>query len=248
MKILILDLIDFDKNIKALENVKNVLAHRVGKPFQFEAIQLFEDLHEDQTVTDELVKAKIEQADKIILSGSKHAAFEDFHWKPRLAKALDIILALGKPTFAICFGAQIVAHQFGGKAIKNPKGTEFGSVKITLTEAGLKHPFLEGFHEMEKVHATHNDRIEVLPEEAVLLAYNDNSPVQAYQYKNIFATQFHPDLPTKNLHELLEMRKERYRENGFIKNDAHLEEIKRSLPEGEAAYIVLERFLDGDLN
>jgi len=113
--------------------------------------------------------------------------------------------------------------------VRNPNGPEFGSVDIQLTEAGLRHPLLQDFHHGKKVHATHNDRVEKLPEGAILLAYNENSPVQAYQYKNIFASQFHPDLPSQNLCNLLEQRKDRYYQNGFLKDEDHYQQIKNSL-------------------
>lgn len=81
----------------------------------------------------------------------------------------------------------------------------------------------------------------------MLLAYNENSPVQAYQYKNIFATQFHSDLPSQNLVNLLELKKDRYYETGLIKDEAHYQNIKNSLHLGEAAYSILEKFLDLDI-
>lgn len=235
MKILILDVIDFSKDLHALDNVKKVLAHRVDQPFCFTA----QKLHEN-----DLIEEEIAAADKIIISGSARSAYEDFLWKPRIRKALQLILASGKPTYAICFGAQFVAQELGGEVVRNPNGTEFGAVNIQLTEAGFRHPLLQDFHDGKKVHATHNDRVEKLPEGAILLAYNENSPVQAYQYKNIFASQFHPDLPSQNLCNLLDLRKDRYYESGFLKSEDHYQQIKNSLHLGEAAYDILERFLD----
>ena len=237
MKILILDVIDFTANLCALNNVSKVMSHRIGQPFEFTA----QKLHEN-----DLIEEEIAAAEKIIISGSARSAYEDFHWKPRLERALQLILESGKPTYAICFGAQFVAQALGGEVIRNPNGTEFGAVQIQLTEAGKEHPLLQGLQEEDRVHATHNDRVERLPEGAVLLAYNDNSPVQAYQYRNIFASQFHPDLPSENLEYLLELRKERYMASGFLRDEDHYQEIRSSLPQGEAAYDILEKFLDFD--
>ncbi|MCC6643876.1 type 1 glutamine amidotransferase [Candidatus Peregrinibacteria bacterium] len=235
MKVLILDVIDFNKNVNALENVCKVLTGRSAVSSKFRA----QKLHEN-----DLIEEEIANADRIIISGSARSAYEDFHWKPRLKRALDLILESGKPTYAICFGCQFVAQEMGGKVIRNPNGPEFGSVKIALTEMGKKHPFLEGFDQNKMVHESHNDRVEVLPEGAVLLAYNDNSPVQAYQYKNIFASQFHPDLPVTNLLSLLELRKEKYLEMGFLKDEEDYQRLKAELSLGEAAYEILEKFLN----
>jgi GMP synthase (glutamine-hydrolysing) len=193
------------------------------------------------------MEEKIHAADKIIISGSTRSAYEDFSWKPKLAQAVDMIVASNKPTFAICFGAQYLAHHLGGKVILNPNGTEFGSVTIELTEEGKTHPYLQGFHQEKHVHASHNDRIENLPAETKLLAFNENSPVQAYQYRNIFATQFHPDLPAQNLHNLLEMRKDRYREKGIFTTEEDLQNLKNNLEKGSESYVILERFLDSQI-
>lgn len=234
MKVLILDVIDFNKEVHALENVCNVMQGRSTVNSRFSA----QKLHEN-----DLIEEEIAAADRIIISGSARSAYEDFHWKPRLKRALQLILDSGKPTYAICFGCQFVAQEMGGKVIRNPNGPEFGSVKINLTEVGQKHYFLEGFHDNKMVHESHNDRVEELPPGAVLLAYNDNSPVQAYQYKNIFATQFHPDLPLENLYRLLEARKQRYFETGIFKSESDYEKMKEEIPLGADGYLILEKFL-----
>lgn len=239
MKILILDVIDFSQDHNCLENLKKVLAHRLDQPLHFLTQKLYQS---------ELIEEEIAAADRIMISGSTRSVYDNYPWKPRLQRALQLILESGKPTYALCFGAQFVAHELGGEVIKNPNGTEFGSINIQLTEAGLQHPFLQDFHNGKKVHAAHNDRIEKLPKEAILLAYNDNSPIQAFQYKNIFATQFHTDVPSERILHLLNLRKEYYLDNGFLKDENHYEEIKNSLPLGEASYAVFERFLDLDLS
>ncbi len=242
MKVLILDVIDFDKDIHALENVRNVMSGRSAVKSRFSA----QKLHEN-----DLIEEEIAAADRIIISGSARSAYEDFHWKPRLKRALQLILNSGKPTYAICFGCQFLAQEMGGKVVNNPNGPEFGSVRINLTEVGMKHPFLHGFNQDKMVHESHNDRIEKLPEGAVLLAYNENSPVQAFQYKNIFATQFHPDIPVDNLYKLLDGRKQKYFDLGVFKSESDYEKLKAEIPLGVEGYVILERFLnfgraDGD--
>ena len=37
----------------------------------------------------------------------------------------------------VCFGHQIISSALGGKVIKNPKGWELGSYKLTLNNNGL---------------------------------------------------------------------------------------------------------------
>lgn len=237
MKVLILDVIDFNIDVHALENVRNVMNGRSAVNSCFSV----QKLHEN-----DLIEEEIATAEKIIISGSARSAYEDFHWKPRLKRALQLILDSGKPAYAICFGCQFVAQEMGGRVVKNPNGPEFGSVKINLTEVGMKHPFLDGFNQDKMVHASHNDRIEELPEGAVLLAYNDNSPVQAFQYKNIFATQFHPDIPVDNLYKLLDVRKRKYFDVGMFKTESDYEKLKAEIPLGIEGYLILERFLNFD--
>ncbi len=232
-KVLILDALAGATDIEEIANIQGVLNEQSDQ-FSFLAVDLYRD---------ELRKDDIESAHKIIISGSSQSVYESQDWMKKLELAYALILAGKKPTLAICFGAQFLAQMLGARVSKNPRGTEFGSVKVALTDAGKKENLLNNFHLEKHLHATHNDYIETLPADAELLAYNENSPIQAYQYGNILATQFHPDVPIPRMQELLKSRKEKYLASGVIKDEADFDKIYQELDHGAAGHAILQRFL-----
>lgn len=233
MRVTIVDIIDFP-GTDALGNVQTVLEQFDTEHIDWHRIRLSEGAFSPEM---------LESSDKVLISGSKWSAYEEIPWKKKLEELYQVVAKQKIPTYAVCFGAQFLAQFLGGKVAPNPHGTEFGSVDIHLTEAGKKHDLLKGFHQANKVHATHNDHIETLPSSCDLLAYNDNTAVQAFHYQNFFATQFHPDIPLTEINRLLEMRKEKYQATGVIKDDQHFVQVQRDLMLGKAGYEILARFL-----
>jgi GMP synthase (glutamine-hydrolysing) len=157
-------------------------------------------------------------------------------------QAMDVAILKQIPTLAVCFGAQFLAHHLGGQVSKNPRGVEFGPIKIQLTEAGQKHALLQDYQE-KFLFATHQDYIEATPPGTTLLAWNDNTPVQAFQFGPVLATQFHVDIPTSRARQLLEGRKQKYLDSGFLKDEQHYLDLLNSLPNAESAYEILHRFI-----
>lgn len=233
MRVTIVDIIDFP-GTDALGNVRTVLDRFGTEHIEWHRIKLSEE---------QFSPTLLDGADKVLISGSKWSVYEAIPWKKQLEQLYQSLANKSIPTYAVCFGAQFLAEFLGGKVAKNPNGTEFGSVHVNLTEAGKKHALLQGFDQAGKVHATHNDHIETLPSSCELLAYNDNTAVQAFHYQNFFATQFHPDIPLAEINHLLEMRKEKYQAAGVIRDDQHFAQVQRDLLLGKAGYEILARFL-----
>ena len=232
-KVLVLDALVGATGVQEIENIKGVLAEQSDQ-FLFQVVDLYDH---------ELAKNQIESADKIIISGSPQAVYETKELMKKLEFAYSVILSGEKPTLAICFGAQFLAQILGARVSKNPQGIEFGSISLSLTDAGQEHELLQDFHVQKKVHATHGDYIETLPNNTQLLAYNDNSPIQAYQYGNVLATQFHPDVPVRRMQELLESRKEKYLATGVVSDEDAFVRIHQDLDSGAAGHTILQDFL-----
>ncbi|MCC7432291.1 type 1 glutamine amidotransferase [Candidatus Peregrinibacteria bacterium] len=240
MKILIIDVLCVPSGERQLDLMLDVLPILKDEKVEIKTLHL-----ESEKLDFDL----IEWADKIILSGSFKSVYEEFHWKEDLRKAVDLVIELEKPMHAICFGAQFVAWHLGGKVVRNPAGIEFGVIDLVLTEAGKSHEVLTELVNgdgVTKVHSSHKDAILELPAGATLLAHNSNTPVQAFQYGHILATQFHPDFPTWFMKKLLEMRKNFFIDNGFLKGDLHFENIRSELENGKGGQIVLAKFLDSN--
>jgi GMP synthase-like glutamine amidotransferase len=132
--------------------------------------------------------------DGILIPGSFSAAYDT--QQPWIARLLDVIqqeiVTAQRPTLAICFGHQVMAHSFrpngsgnnGGRAIPTPSGPRAGRYAMPLTVAGTKL-WLQGNNvdtSCTHMYFTHGDMVEQLPQTAVTLGGTDQIPVQAAAY------------------------------------------------------------------
>lgn len=162
-----------------------------------------------------------------------------YHDDPRVKKHLDLcarVYEAGVPQFGSCWGIQLATTVAGGVTQAHPKGREMGiATKIQLTDAGKKHPMMEGKPTCYTHFVSHDDYVVKLPEGATLLAANEWSPVQAVdvQYKKgrFWATQYHPEY---NLHEmacLIFAREERLIKYNFFRDSEDVRQYAGKLEE-----------------
>ena len=57
--------------------------------------------------------------DGLLLSGSEFGVYDDTPWMAPLRQLLCDTKAAGKPIYGVCFGHQLMAEVFGGKAEKS---------------------------------------------------------------------------------------------------------------------------------
>lgn len=110
----------------------------------------------------------------------------------------------GVPFYGSCWGLQIAVVVAGGKVDTCSKGREFGITSpIELTEAGKTFPCFQGRKDTFKALSIHMDEVVKLPENAVLLAKNDHSEVQAlsirYGKTEFFGVQYHPEFTVSDM-------------------------------------------------
>lgn len=124
----------------------------------------------------------------VILSGSP------FSVRSEDAPVPDLSQIKGKiPLLGICYGAQYLAHFFGGNVA--PSDTrEYGRAKITSI-AGHE-PFFYEITDGSQVWMSHSDTIKSLPENAILLASTQDVPNAAYKIDGelSYGIQFHPEV------------------------------------------------------
>lgn len=89
--------------------------------------------------------------------------------------------SLGVPVLGICFGAQMIAHTFGGRVSRSPK-PEFGWTVVD----DVAHEELAGSWMQ-----WHADRIEV-PDSISVIGRN-SAGIQAIRYGRCLGVQFHPE-------------------------------------------------------
>lgn len=121
---------------------------------------------------------------------------------PGFFEVLDLlreVVAHGHPTFASCFGFQLMVKALGGEIIYDPEGMEVGTYELALTPAGQQDELLGTLPPRFQAQLGRKDRANRLPDGCVNLAFSRRAPFQAIRIpgKPIWATQFHPELSGK---------------------------------------------------
>lgn len=137
--------------------------------------------------------------DAVFLTGAPLHVYQDTP-EVRLQLAfMRSVFASGTPSFGSCAGLQIAVAAAGGKVRKRHGGPEMPFARrIVATARGRTHPLLAGRPEAWDALSIHADEVAHLPEEAILLASNSTSTVQAAEIrylKGVFwGVQYHPEL------------------------------------------------------
>ena len=97
------------------------------------------------------------------------------------------------PVLGICYGAQYLAHRFGGE-VEGSLTREYGRAMLDVTDASS--PLLEGIPSRSQVWMSHGDTISRLPAGARVIASTDSVANAAYSFENeeTYAVQFHPEV------------------------------------------------------
>ncbi len=105
---------------------------------------------------------------------------------------LKVAVNSGKPFLGICLGAQMLAKHLGGEVKKiDCKSSEIGFFEILPTDSGEQI-----FDNQKFFFQWHNEGFN-LPKNSTLLASGKKFKVQAFQHKNCYAVQFHPEVNLK---------------------------------------------------
>lgn len=135
--------------------------------------------------------------DVVVLGGSgDYSVAEGGPWLPAALETMQELYYTSKPTFASCWGFQAMAKAMGGEVVTDIRRAELGTVPVRLTDAGKRDPVFGGLGDQFLAAMGHQDIVEQLPPEAILLASSDTVENQAFRIadKPIYCTQFHPEL------------------------------------------------------
>lgn len=124
-----------------------------------------------------------------ILSGGPASVYSPE--APQTSQVLHYIYESGFPILGICYGMQLLAHEFGGKVVLAEKH-EYGLAMLYTIEN--ESPLFEGLPNPMPVWMSHGDKIERLPPGFSTLAYTENSPIAVMASRDIIGLQFHPEV------------------------------------------------------
>ena len=130
----------------------------------------------------------VEDFSAVILSGSPYSV------RANDAPHPDLSLFRGKkPILAVCYGAQYLAHFFGGEVAPSDV-REYGRAHLVYLKEN--EPFLADIPANSQVWMSHSDTIKVLPTAGVRLASTPDVENAAYHIEGeeTYAIQFHPEV------------------------------------------------------
>ena len=123
----------------------------------------------------------------IILTGGPNSVYE-----PSSPHADNELFSVGVPILGICYGAQILASQLGGKVATAPT-SEYGKTETTVDTT---KPLFRNWKETSVVWMSHTDYIEQIPAGFEITGHTANCPVSAMQdiKRGFYAVHFHPEV------------------------------------------------------
>lgn len=106
------------------------------------------------------------------------------------------VVDAGHPTFASCFGFQLLVAALGGTVVHDPDRIEVGTFEVRLTREGKEDPLFGALPGSFPAQMGRKDRADRLPEGMLHLAASDRCDYHAVRIPDrpIWATQFHPEL------------------------------------------------------
>lgn len=158
-----------------------------------------------------------------------------------LAGLLREVVARDVPFLGACYGVGTLGVVAGG-VVDGTYGEAVGAVPITLTPEGRADPVFGVLPDTFEAFVGHKEAIRVPPPGAVVLATSPDCPVQAFRIRrNLYATQFHPELDVPGIVTRIDV----YRDAGYFEPDevdALVARVRRARV--ESASLVLRAFVE----
>jgi GMP synthase (glutamine-hydrolysing) len=173
-------------------------------------------------------QAELQSYDAVFVTGSPLHLYQD---TPETRREVDLMRAVfeaGVPSFGSCAGLQVATVAAGGTVRPSRTGREAGFARrITLTEAGHRHPLLAGRPASFDAPAFHSDEVETLAEGGTLLAFNTVTEVQAVEIRHgpglFWGVQYHPELDLYEVAGALRRQGDELMSEGYASSPEALE-------------------------
>lgn len=130
--------------------------------------------------------------DGFVIGGSEKGVYDDTPWMQPVRQLLCAARELNRPVFGICFGHQIMAEVYGGKAEKVDLGEIVGPREYTLNG------------QPKNAYAWHHDQVTELPPRSKVIGSAPYCPFAALAYEfPAMSVQFHPEYTGEFLGSIL---------------------------------------------
>jgi GMP synthase (glutamine-hydrolysing) len=129
---------------------------------------------------------------------------------------LDEVTAGDFPFLGCCYGIGVIGGYIGA-TVDRQFSEPVGAVPISLTAAGRDDELFAELPVTFEAFVGHKEAISKLPAEAVVLAASPSCPVQAFRVgRNVYATQFHPELDAAGIRTRIDV----YKHHGYFPPEA----------------------------
>lgn len=146
--------------------------------------------------------------DAYVCGGSRWSAFDDLAWIEPLRAFVRSLHQSGRPFVGICFGHQLLADALGGHVAR----AEAWGVGVSDIAVARREPWMRPAPADDRCRLlySHQDQVERLPPDAVLLGRSDHCPVAMFQVgQTMLGIQAHPEMRASYADALLAERVER---------------------------------------
>jgi len=129
------------------------------------------------------------ECDAWLCTGSKYSVYDGTPWIANLAA---FIRSLGEKRFVgICFGHQMLAHAMGGEVAKAKQGWGVGVLGVEVLK---KEPWMEPPLARMQIQHMHQDQVQKLPADSVLLARSPHCDVAMFRVgEAMLGIEGHPE-------------------------------------------------------
>lgn len=174
--------------------------------------------------------------DGVLWTGSSLSVYDDNQYVNRQLNFGEDIFQSGVPFYGSCWGMQIATVVAGGKVAPSSKGLEIGVTNhISPTKEGKQSQFFTHRKKDFSALCVHYDEVVELPENAIVLASNSHSYVQAMTFKyknsNFFGVQYHPEFKAKDIALISDFRTDELVKNGSFTSKKKVDEFSHKLKE-----------------
>lgn len=157
--------------------------------------------------------------DAYLITGSRHAAYDDLPWIAPLGSLVRDLVDAEVPVVGVCFGHQLIAHALDGEVARADAGWGVGVHEArVVTDRPWMAPPAEHF----RLIVSHQDQVVRLPADAILIATSDHAPVAAFEVGSALGFQGHPEFHPAYASALMAARRDRIPAHAITEGEGSL--------------------------